>query len=330
MIGYHAVSVLADAAVKGNDIFDLKFALDAAVETSNQDWFEGLGFYKKLGFVPEDKSGSSVSKTLEYAYDDWCISQLAKKTNQNDIAKEYSNRSQNFRNVFDKTSGFMRPRLSDGKFKVEFDPLSTHGQGFIEGNTWNYTLYVPHDPVSLVTLLGGKEKFGTYLDSLFSMYLPETYFEETEDITRDGLIGNYVHGNEPSHHVAYLYNWTNKPEKTQKTVRLILEKMYKPTSDGLGGNDDCGQMSAWYIFSSLGFYPVAPGSEYYSIGSPLVKSAIIYLENENKFEIETVNQSEQNVYVEKVLLNGKTIDDFQLKHSDIMNGGKLVFFMKSK
>jgi predicted alpha-1,2-mannosidase len=159
------------------------------------------------------------------------------------------------------------------------------------------------------------------------MHLPDKYFEDTEDITRDGLIGNYVHGNEPSHHVAYLYNWTNSPWKTQEKVRLILDKMYKPNPDGLGGNDDCGQMSAWYILNALGFYPVAPGSEIYSLGSPLVKSAKIYLENGKKFEIEVVNQSPQNVYVKKVTLNGVELNNNELKHSEIVIGGKLVFYL---
>lgn len=327
MIGYHAVSVIADAAVKGNSDFDLNLALDASVRSAQNGWFDGLEYYMKLGFVPEDKSGSSVSKTLEYAYNDWCIAQLANKLKRDEIYNEFTKRSQNFRNVFDPSIGFMRPRISDGSFKTDFDPLNTHGQGFIEGNAWNYSLYVPHNPEALISLLGGKKEFEVYLDSLFTMHLPDKYFEDTEDITRDGLIGNYVHGNEPSHHVAYLYNWTNSPWKTQEKVRLILDKMYKPTPDGLGGNDDCGQMSAWYIFSALGFYPVAPGSEIYSLGSPLVKSAKIYLENGKKFEIEVVNQSPQNVYVKKVTLNGVELNTNELKHSDIATGGKLVFYL---
>lgn len=330
MIGYHAVSVIADAAVKGNDNFDVGLALDAAVSSAKNGWYDGLDEYMQRGYVPDDKSGSSVSKTLEYSYDDWCIAQLAGKLGRNDIYREFINRSQNYVNVFDTSIGFARPRLSDGTFKVDFDVLSTHGQGFIEGNSWNYTLYVPHNPEKLIGLLGGEKKFAAYLDSLFTMTLPDKYFSETEDITRDGLIGNYVHGNEPSHHVAYLYSWTSEPWRTQQMARLICEKMYRPTPDGLGGNDDCGQMSAWYIFSALGFYPVAPGSNYYSIGSPLVKSAAIHLGNGCVFQIDVKNQSPENVYVQKVFLDGKAIDNYRLNHSDIMSGKKLTFVMGSK
>ncbi|MDI3527137.1 MAG: hypothetical protein PWR03_1320 [Tenuifilum sp.] len=330
MIGYHAVSVIADAAVKGNDGFDLNFALEASVQSAQNEWYDGLGYYTKLGYVPEDKSSSSVSKTLEYAYDDWCIAQLAKKLNRMDVYKEFSKRSLNFQNVFDSSIQFMRPRLSDGSFKTNFDVLSTHGQGFIEGNSWNYSLYVPHNPEALVSMHGGKKQFESYLDSLFHMYLPDKYFAETEDITRDGLIGNYVHGNEPSHHVAYLYLWTDSPWKTQQTVRNICSKMYNPTPDGLSGNDDCGQMSAWYIFSALGFYPVAPASASYAIGSPLVTKATIKLDNGKTFTISTQNQSANNVYIQKILLNGKPYNSNFINHIDIVNGGELTFIMGSK
>jgi predicted alpha-1,2-mannosidase len=224
----------------------------------------------------------------------------------------------------------MRPKLSDGSFRKEFDPLDTHGQGFIEGNAWNYSLYVPHDPYELVKLMGGKKKFTNYLDTLFTMHLPDKYFENTEDITREGIMGSYVHGNEPSHHVAYLYNLTDERWKGQKHIREILETKYKPRTDGLSGNDDCGQMSAWYIFSSLGFYPVAPGSSTYYLGSPLIVSATINLENGNKFTIETRNQSVNNVYVKRVILNGKRLEFPYITHYDIMRGGLLVFEMSSR
>ncbi|HPD96537.1 MAG TPA: GH92 family glycosyl hydrolase [Tenuifilaceae bacterium] len=330
MIGYHAVSVIADAAVKGNDNFDINDALNAAVTTAQNKWYDGIEYYEEYGYVPEDLSSNSVSKTLEYAYDDWCILQLAEKANNAIVAEEFNRRSENYRNVFDKKIGYMRPRLSNGNFKIDFDILSTHGQGFIEGNSLNYSLYVPQNPESLVLLMGGKKKFANYLDTLFNKYLPDRYFAETEDITREGLIGTYVHGNEPSHHVAYLYNWTNKPWKTQERVRMICQTMYKPVPDGLSGNDDCGQMSAWYIFSALGFYPVAPGSIYYSIGSPTVVSAVIHLENGKVFSISTKNQSPNNVYVKKVLLNGKPVDNFKISHFDIINGGELLFVMGNK
>jgi len=224
----------------------------------------------------------------------------------------------------------MRPRLKDGSFRAAFDALSTNGQGFIEGNSWNYTFYVPHDPASLIAMLGGNKRFVQRLDSLFTMELPDKFFAETEDITRDGIIGGYVHGNEPSHHVAYLYNWTNQPWKTQERVRMILKKQYKPTPDGLGGNDDCGQMSAWYILTSLGFYPVAPGSDRYSLGSPSVNAAVIRLENGRTFSIEAKNQSDKNVYVKKITLNGQTLSRLWITHGEIMEGGQLVFYMSSK
>ena len=330
MIGYHSVSVIADAVIKGNADFDTKLALEACINSSNLRYYDGIDSYLKYGYVPEDKNGSSVSKTLEYAYDDWCIAQMAKKLGRDDVYAEYTKRAQNYKNVFDASVGFMRPKLSDGTFKKEFDALDTHGQGFIEGNAWNYSLYVPQDPEALIALNGGKEKFATHLDSLFTMTLPDKYFEQTEDITRDGIIGNYVHGNEPSHHVAYLYNWTGQPYKTQQRVRMIIDAMYKPTPDGLGGNDDTGQMSAWYIFTALGFYPVAPGSDHYALGSPKVKEATLNLENGKTFTITAKNQSAKNVYVVKAELNGKVMDRLYLTHNEIMKGGTLLFYMSSK
>jgi predicted alpha-1,2-mannosidase len=330
MIGYHSVSVVADAIVKGNISFDAEKALQACVNTAKVPYYDGLEFYMDKGYVPEDKNGASVSKTLEYAYDDWAIAQAAKKLGKTDIYNEFITRSKNYKNVYDEKTGFMRPKLNDGTFKKEFDPLDTHGQGFIEGNSWNYSLYVPQDPADMIKLMGGNEKFKVRLDSLFNMHLPDKYFENTEDITRDGIIGNYVHGNEPSHHVVYLYNWTDSPWKSQDKIRMILKKMYRNGADGLGGNDDFGQMSAWYIFSSLGFYPVAPGSDEYALGSPLMKNAILNLENGKTFEVETVNQSDKNVFVSKVLLNGKQLENPFLKHADVINGGKITFYMSSK
>jgi predicted alpha-1,2-mannosidase len=330
MIGYHSVSVVADAIVKGNGNFDREKALQACVNTAKVPYYDGLDYYMKMGYVPEDKNGASVSKTLEYAYDDWAIAQAAKKLGKTEIYNEFIERSKNYKNVYDAKTGFMRPKLNDGTFKKEFDPLDTHGQGFIEGNSWNYSLYVPQDPAEMIKIMGGNDNFNVRLDSLFNMNLPDKYFENTEDITRDGIIGNYVHGNEPSHHVVYLYNWTNSPWKAQDKIRMILKKMYRNGADGLGGNDDFGQMSAWYIFSSLGFYPVAPGSDEYALGSPLVKNAIFNLENGKNFEVETVNQSDKNVFVSKVLLNGKPLDKPFLKHSDVLNGGKITFYMSAK
>jgi predicted alpha-1,2-mannosidase len=330
MSGYHSVSVIADAIVKGLPGFDANKALDACVTTAHQRWYEGLGYYMDMGYIPDEKNGVSVSSTLEYAYDDWCIAQAARKLGRDDIYNEFSKRAENFKNVFDPVSGFMRPKLMDGNFRKNFDPLTTINQGFIEGNAWNYTLYVPHKPKELIKLMGGNKKFVTYLDSLFTMELPDKYFAETEDITRDGIIGNYVHGNEPSHHVAYLYDYTDQPWKTQERIRMILKRMYHPTPDGLGGNDDTGQMSAWYILSSLGFYPVAPGSSDYALGSPSVNSATVKLENGKTFTITTKNQSDKNVYMQKAVLNGKELTQPFINYNDIMNGGELVFYMSDK
>lgn len=330
MSGYHSVSVIADAIIKGVYEGDVEAALAACVATANQRNYEGIGSYIDLGYIPAETNGTSVSNTLEYAYDDWCIAMLAKHLKNEGVYQTFLKRSENWKNMYDARIGFMRPKLKNGEFKKEFDVLDTHGQGFIEGNTWNYSLYVPHNPEGLKELMGGEKRFVSYLDSLFTMHLPDEFFAHTEDITREGIIGNYVHGNEPAHHVAYLYNITNQPWKTQERVRMILEHQYDNGADGLRGNDDCGQMSAWYIFSSLGFYPVAPGSDEYWIGSPLVHEAALKLENGKTFTIESINQSSKNVYVQKVLLNGKPVANLRLKHSDILNGGKLQFFMTDK
>jgi predicted alpha-1,2-mannosidase len=330
MSGYHAVSVIADAIVKGNTPFDANKALDACIVTSSHRGFEGLGAYMDKGYIPSEMDGTSVSTTLEYAFDDWCIAQAAKKLGRMDVYATYSKRAANYRNVWDASIGYMRPRMNDGSFRKDFDVLSTNGQGFIEGNAWNYSLYVPQDPEGLIALSGGNKPFVRHLDSLFTMELPDKFFAETEDITRDGIIGNYVHGNEPSHHVAYLYDWTNQPWKTQERVRMILKKQYGTAPDGLGGNDDTGQMSAWYIFTALGFYPVAPGSDKYWLGSPAVQSAVLQLDNGKTFRIETRDQSDKNVYVKKILLNGQSLTRLWLTHEEIMAGGVLVFFMSNK
>lgn len=330
MSGYHSVSVISDAIIKGVYNGDPNAALDACIATAKKRNYEGIGYYMDLGYIPAEKSGVSVSNTLEYAYDDWCIAQLAKKLNREDVYQEFIKRSGNWKNNFDPSIGFMRPRLADGTFKKEFDVLNTHGQGFIEGNSWNYSFFVPHDPTALMMQMGGKKKFAARLDTLFTMHLPDEFFADTEDITREGIIGGYVHGNEPAHHVAYFYNWTDQPYKAQAQIRKILKMQYKPTPDGLGGNDDCGQMSAWYMFSSLGFYPVSPGGDEYALGSPSVKNASLTLENGKTFTVEAINQSDKNVYVQKVLMNGKELNKPFIKHSDITSGGKLTFYMSAK
>ena len=327
MIGYHSVSVIADAIIKGTTDIDTKRALEACINTSTCGYFDALDSYMELGFVPEDKTSSSVSKTLEFAYDDWCISQIAKHCSDKEIFSKYLERSGNYQNVFDVSAGFMKPKLSNGEWKNEFDPLDTHGQGFIEGNAWTYSFFVQHDVDKLINLMGGEERFVEHLDSLFTMTLDDKYIEKNEDITRDGIIGSYVHGNEPGHHIPYLYNRTKSVWKTQERVRMIMKTMYGNKEDGLCGNDDAGQMSAWYIFSALGFYPVCPGSERYEIGSPLVKEAKIDMGEGKILFVKTVDQSAENVFVQKVELNGKTLDRNYFLHSEIAGGGELVFYM---
>ncbi len=327
MIGYHATSVIADAAVKGVGDFDKKRALDACVATANVRYFDGLGSYIDNGYVADDASHSSVSKTLELAYDDWTIAQLARSAGKEDIAENFDKRSRYFENVYDTNTGYMRPKLKNGRFRENFDPLDTHGQGFIEGNAWNYGLYVPQDITKMIMMMGGKERFSKKLDSLFTMELDDKYIAKHEDITRDGIIGNYVHGNEPGHHIPYLYNWTGHPEKTQARVRMIMDTMYGRTVDGLCGNDDAGQMSAWYIFSSLGFYPVTPGSVEYALGSPMVEKAIVHLDNGNSLSIVANNQSKNNVYVKSVTLNGTVLENNVITHNQLIGGGALIFEM---
>lgn len=330
MIGYHAASVLADAVVKKVGDFDREKALLACTSTANVPYFEGIGSYLRYRYVPDDMSHSSVSKTLEYAYDDWCIAQIAQHVGKDSLRQQFLERSTYYRNVYDGTSGFMRPKMSSGKFRTDFDPMDTHGQGFIEGNAWNYGLYVPHDIPDMVHMMGGKKRMTEHLDSLFTMEIADKYIEKNEDITRDGILGNYVHGNEPSHHIPYLFNWTGRPDKTQKTVRMILNEMYSPEIDGLCGNDDAGQMSAWYVFSALGFYPVTPGSTTYALGSPIVVRAELPLPNHKTLVISTKNQSPANVYVKEVRWNGKVLKTPFVDHNELVQGGTLEFLMNDK
>jgi len=327
MIGYHSVSVIADALVKGTTDVDPVAALTACLNTSIVPYFDALGSYMRLGYVPEGNASHPVSKTLEFAYDDWCIAQVARIAGDDGKYDEYMKRSKGFTHLYDETTGFMRPRYADGRWKAEFDPLDTHGQGFIEGNAWTYSLFVPHNIEGMISLMGGEERLVERLDSLFTMELDDRYIERTEDITRDGIMGNYVHGNEPGHHIPYLYNWTASPWKTQARVRIILDEMYGPGEDGLCGNDDAGQLSAWYIFSSLGFYPVCPGSDRYAIGSPSVVSASIALESGKSLVIRTNGQGRSNRYVQKVTLNGEELDRNYLLHSELAVGGEIHFYL---
>jgi len=339
MIGYHSVAVIADAYVKGIRGFDTEKAFRACLSTANNRFYEGIPVYLKYGYAPDDMVNNSASVTLEYAYDDYTLARFAEEighsSDASDILKMFSldempryfQRAQNYRNLFDKSTGFVRAKKSDGSWKIPFDPLSTHGQGFIEGNSWNYSFFVPHDVRGLVSLMGGESGFIRRLDSLFTMHLDERYYAETEDVTRVGLIGNYVHGNEPSHHIPYLYNWTSQPYKTQERIHLIVNSMYHNTPDGLCGNDDCGQMSAWYVFSVLGFYPVCPGSPTYAIGSPCVEKATITLQNGHHLIINTRDLNEKNIYIQSMILNGKKIESPFISHTDLTEGGNLIFLM---
>ncbi|MCE1227992.1 MAG: GH92 family glycosyl hydrolase, partial [Firmicutes bacterium] len=261
MIGYHAVSVLADAWIKGLRGFDGQAAFEAMKATATKAEYDGLGDYMKLGWVPDDRQSSSASKTLEYAYDDWAIAQMARALGRSEDEAAFLARARSSRNLWDAQSGFMRARKRDGTWREPFDALQTHDQGYIEGNAWNYSLFMPHDVPWLVQAHGGPKAFAQHLDRLFTMHLDDAFFAETEDLARVSMMGNYAHGNEPSHHVPYLYLWSSEPWKTQDRVRAILAQMYQNRPDGLCGNDDVGQMSAWYVFSALGFYPVAPGSD---------------------------------------------------------------------
>ena len=330
MIGYHAVSVIADAFMKGIPGFDAPKALEACIASSTYSLYDGIGDYMKYGFVPADKSSNSASKTLEYAYDDYCISRMAEKLGKHDLAEQYAKRATAYTLIFDSGTGFMRAKRSDGTFQLPFDPLSTEKQGFIEGNAWNYSFYIPHDPAKLISLNGGNKKFISHLDSLFNVNLEEKYFSESEDISAVGMIGNYVHGNEPSHHVPYLYVFAGAPWKTQERIHQIVTTLYRNAADGLCGNDDCGQMSAWYIFSSLGFYPVCPGSNEYVIGSPSVDKAVLNLENGNQFIITAQNLNAENMYIQQIKLNGIVYNKFIINHQDIIKGGTLEFVMGAK
>ncbi len=330
MIGYHAVPVIVDAYMKGIRNYDVKKALDAVISSSNYDLYDGIGYYKLYGYVPEDLNSNSASKTLEYAYDDWTIYKFAESMSENKIADQYFLRAQSFKNLFDINTKFIRAKNVNGTFKEPFDPLSTSNQGYIESNAWNYSLYVPHDIKGLINLLGGKDKLIAWLDTLFTMKISEESFAESEDIDKAGIIGNYVHGNEPSHQVAYMYCFAGAPWKTQEKIHQIVDAMYKNKPDGLSGNDDCGQMSAWYIFSVLGFYPVAPGSNEYVIGSPCIKEAVINLENGKIFKIKIENYSNKNIYINNVYLNDKILDRSYIKHEEIVEGGEIKFVMSEQ
>jgi len=324
MIGYHAVPVIADAYLKGIKNYDIEKAFIAMKHSATRDKL-GLKSYKEFGFIPVEEESESVSKTLEYAYDDWTIAQMAKSLGKDDDYKTYLKRAQYYKNVFDPESQFMRGRFRNTWF-APFDPYEVNFN-YTEANSWQYSFYVPQDVSGFMKLLGGKDQLEARLDELF-VAESETSGRHQVDIT--GLIGQYAHGNEPSHHMAYLYNFVNKPHKTQEKIHQILTELYTNTPDGISGNEDCGQMSAWYIFSSMGFYPVTPGSNNYIIGTPLFERATINLESGKNFTILAENLSDTNMYIESVTLNDVALNQTFISHEDIIKGGTLIFNMTSK
>ena len=324
MIGYHAIPVIADAYMKGIRDYDTDKALKAMKHSAQLDHF-GLKWYRQLGYIPSGKEGESVSKTLEYAYDDWCIARMAMAMGDTAGFQEYSRRAQYYKNVFDPSTKFMRAR-SNGGWDKPFDPREVNFN-YTEANAWQYRFFVPQDVEGLIEIMGGPAAFEAALDSMFTER-PQTTGRNQADIT--GLIGQYAHGNEPSHHMAYLYNYVGKPEKTQRYVGRIMEDLYTTQPDGLSGNEDCGQMSAWYVFSAMGFYPVTPAADDYTMGRPIFPKVTMNLENGRQFVVEAKNLDEENHYVEKVTLNGKKWDKSYLPHKTIMQGGKMTFYMASE
>ncbi len=323
MIGYHGVPVIADAYLKGIDGFDAEKAFEAMKHSAMQDKL-GLKYYKESGFVPMEEESESVSKTLEYAYDDWTIATMAKQMGKEQDYEAFSKRGQYYKNLYNPETGFMQGRFNNTWFGP-FDPYEVNFN-YTEANAWQYSLYAPQDISGLINLMGGKDKMEEHLNHLFNAK-EETTGRNQADIT--GLIGQYVHGNEPSHHMAYLYNFVNNPSRTQELVRQILTTLYTNTPDGISGNEDCGQMSAWYIFSSLGFYPVTPGSNQYVIGSPLFEKATINLENGKTFTVVAEGISQEHIYISSASLNGEKLNRTYLNHSEIANGGSLVFTMSN-
>ncbi|MCZ4410619.1 GH92 family glycosyl hydrolase [Cryomorphaceae bacterium 1068] len=319
MIGYHGIPVIADAYLKGINGYDEELAFEAMMHSATRDHL-GLEGYKKNGFVAVESESESVSKTLEYAYDDWTIAQVAKAMGKTADYETYLERAQSYKNHFDPSTGFMRARFRNTWFSP-FDPYEVNFN-YTEANAWQYSLYVPQDISGHFGLMGGKKKYEGHLDQLFSAK-NETAGRHQADIT--GLIGQYAHGNEPSHHMAYLYNFVNKPSKSQEIVNEILTTLYSNSPDGISGNEDCGQMSAWYVFSALGFYPVTPGSNHYIIGSPLVEKATINLENGNQFTIVANGVEEGYKYIKSASLNGESLERSYLEHNEIVAGGTLVF-----
>ena len=319
MIGYNSIPVITDAWVKNIRGYDAKLALKAMVNTANADQF-GLEYYKAKGYIPADKEGESVSRTLEYAYDDWCIAKLAEGLGDTINHKIFIERAQYYKNIFDEQTGFFRGR-SNGCFTTPFDPTQVNFM-LTEANTWQYNFFVPQDINTHIDLVGGYDEYETMLDTLFNTNMKVSGRHQS-DIT--GLIGQYAHGNEPSHHMAYLYNYVGSPWKTQEIVENICANLYSNAPDGLSGNEDCGQMSAWYVMSAMGFYPVTPGSDIYVLGTPVFDETSIKLENGNTFVIKANRKTQNSFYVNSVNLNGKPLLNSYISHGDIMKGGELLF-----
>jgi hypothetical protein len=323
MIGYHAISVIYDAYKKGIRDYDVEKALAAMVASAHADQF-GLKFLREEGYIPAGKEGESVSKTLEYAYDDWCIAMMAKDLGKEDIYLEFIERAQFYKNIFDKETGFMRGKIN-GAFVSPFDPTQVNFM-LTEANTWQYNFFVPHDVNGLINLLGGKNQFEAKLDELFNTSEGLSGRQQS-DIT--GLIGQYAHGNEPSHHMAYLYDYIGAPAKGAKVLRKIMDELYTDQPSGLCGNEDCGQMSAWYVLSALGFYPVCPGDNQYIIGTPLFDEISINLENGKKLTIKSENLSKENSYIQAIKYNGVDYSKSYFTHEMLMEGGEFVYMMGS-
>ncbi|WP_300763792.1 GH92 family glycosyl hydrolase [uncultured Bacteroides sp.] len=344
MIGYHAVSLIADAYTKGNADFDLKEAYEACLRAAEYDTtgikcpaavlphlMPKAKYYKNtLGYVPCDKDNESVAKALEYAYNDYCISILAEANNDMENAEKYKDYSKAYQKYFDKSTRFMRGLDSKGKWRTPFNPRSSNHRNddYCEGTAWQWTWFVPHDVDGLIELMGGKAQFVGKLDSLFTADSSLEGDLVSADIT--GLIGQYAHGNEPSHHIIHLYNYADQPWKTQELVDSVFHSQYFNEPDGLSGNEDCGQMSAWYIMNSIGFYQVCPGKPVYSIGRPLFDEVTVNLSDNKQFVVKALNNSKENKYIEKAVLNGVPLEKPFISHEDIKNGGVLEFTMTSQ
>lgn len=323
MIGNHAIPVIADAYFCGIRDFDAEKALEAMVSSSRQDR-RGMGAYVKYGFIPVDVEGEATSKTLEYAYDDWCVARMAEAMGKADIADEFYKRAQAYKNLYNPKNQFLQGRRNGG-YMQPFDPTQVNFT-LTEANTWQYNFFVPQDINTHIDLMGGWEGYGKKLDGLFTSSSKLTGREQV-DIT--GLIGQYAHGNEPSHNTVYMYNFIGQPTKTQKYVKQVMDEFYTDERDGLCGNEDCGQMSAWGVFSAMGFYPATPASGYYVLGVPRFKQVTMNLENGKKFTVKAKNLSPQNCYVKSVKLNGKPLERSYIYFDEINNGGELVFTMTS-